>query len=281
MPAGKRSAGKRTALSVRLPGPGCPRMMRALVHSMQQAGFTEDQARRLANQLSAKNFPGMAAEPVRDKVLEGIAKRVEPERILQAASKVETRYAQAYELTAGVDQQHRSRLAQAYADSLAAGLTREDAARIASAIESRLQHAEKSRQFGLREETLLTAREMVRQGVSSTTTASVVGEALAKGYDEADMNTLRNSFGNIQRNDLEETARKFRGAISRGVSADKLGSSAGGRSSGEGFHGGAGSDSGHGHDSAGGQGGGNSGGSGSDGGGSGGGSGGGGGGGPR
>ena len=70
-------------------------------------------------------------------------------------------------------------------------------------------------------------------GVSSALTLYVVGEALARGYDEASMQMLRQAFNSQKmQGDMNQVAQRLGSAIRQGVNARDLGSRASGTGNG-------------------------------------------------
>ncbi len=242
---------------------------RATVQAMAGAHFTREQMVRAAEQMTEGNYPGRTTWAVREKIHEGIAKRVPPETILAASAKVRDRYGFAEKMAVKLKQPD---LAETYADCLAAGMSKQDAQKLTGALLAG------SRRLGtidgprLAAETLITARDMVRQGISSRTTSEVLGAALRKGYSKEGMRTIRHTLAGDTRDNMERSARQLGAAIDHGVQAGELSGISGhgadiGHQAGMG-EGTAGSDSGH--SGSGGDGGGGPGGSGGDGGGGGG-----------
>jgi hypothetical protein len=191
----------------------------ATVRAMVEARFTAEQMVRAGRQITSGGGQGLTARAVRAKIHEGIAKGVNPETILLATTKVRNRYEVAEKFASKLKQ---TELAGIYADSLAAGLSEKDAQRLTVALQARKRTPGKSESRNLGIETLATARDMVRQGVSSGTTSEVLETALTQGYSEKNMRTIRHTLANNSRDNLEEAARHIGTAISQGTRAENL-----------------------------------------------------------
>jgi len=190
-----------------------PEDAQATVRAMVRAHFTEEQMVRAGRQVASGGGRGLAAGAVRAKIHEGIAKGVAPETILKATSKVKNRYDVAEKLASKLKQ---TELAGIYADCLAAGLSEKDARKLTAALQARKNTPGKSESRNLAVETLVTARDMVRQEVSSKTTGKVLENALRRGYSEEEMRTLRHTLAGNTRGNLEESARHIGAAIEDG-----------------------------------------------------------------
>jgi hypothetical protein len=258
----------------------------ATVQAMVRAKFTEEQVVQAGKQMVIDDRETITTMAVRAKIHEGIAKDIPPETILAATARVRDRYQLAGKLASDLSASRKSQLTGTLADSLAAGLTEHEVRQLNTALRTRTKNLADNQTQDLVGQTLLTARDMVRQHISSKTTADVLNSALSRGYSGEDMHTLRKSLGGFTNNDPENTARRLGVAIDQGVRAgelqgaaaagvgagDKAGSMGEGQGAsggGSGGSGGSGGGSGGGGDSGGGSGGsgGGSGGSGSSGGG--------------
>ncbi|MGB3224095.1 MAG: hypothetical protein WBB23_14925 [Desulforhopalus sp.] len=191
----------------------------ATVRAMVEARFTEEQMVRAGKQITSDDSQDLSARAVRAKILEGIAKGVNPETILLATTKVRNRYEIAEKFALKLK---RAELTGIYVDCLAAGLSEKDAQRLTAALQARRNTPGKNESRDLAVETLVTARDMVRQGVSSKTTSEMLETALTRDYSEKNMRTLRHTLSDRSRNNLEETARHIGSAINRGIQAENL-----------------------------------------------------------
>jgi hypothetical protein len=215
----------------------------ATIRAMVEAHFSEEQMVRAGRQITTGGGQGLTARAVRAKIHEGIAKGVNPETILQATAKVRNRYEVAEKFASKLKQ---TELAGIYADCLAAGLSEKDAQRLTAALQARKNTPDKSDSRNLAVETLATARDMVRQGISSKTTSEVLETALTQDYSEKNMRTIRHTLADHSRDNLEEAARHIGTAISQGTRAENLQSP-----SGHGFNDGKNAGMGEGHSGAG------------------------------
>jgi len=224
-----------------------------LVADMVDAQYGVEAMDRVTQQVRMAEGQPQAVAAIASKISEGMAKRVGVEAMVQAATRVRERHAFALrtaESFAG-DNDKRNEIEGVVADSLASGLAQTDAEQIAASLQLRRQTLNAERLGGLALEALTTARDMVRLGVHSQTTSATVNSALAKGYDQAGVQLLRQVF-DAQRTqtNMEAVAQGLLHAVGQGVSAGQLkgygqagsgkGSSGGGSGSGSGNGGGAG-----------------------------------------
>jgi len=217
----------------------------SMVHSMVDAQYSGEQMAAIGQQVQATAGERSTQEAVVSKIREGMAKRVGAEGIVKATDRVRERYGFAMQTAKTLTKTQSASLGGIIADSLSSGLSQQDTNQIAKGLQARSEGMDKERQNTLAAETMLTARDMVRLGVTSPVTAEVVGEALARGYDEVSMQTLRQTF-NAQRmkGNLDQVAQRFGLAIRQGVNASDLSAHAGASGNGAGGKGAGGSGSG-------------------------------------
>lgn len=226
--------------------PGVSEQVRTNTREMIRLGANSDEALRMTRLMVRSRFQeehtiraqeivmnalkeGQQAEPVMNKAFEGMTKKVQAEKIVQAMEMTRSRYAYAYGTARGLTGEDREvrRIGEAVAEGMAAGLTKEDAGRIAEKIR---QTARESRREQTRDQTgalagesFMTAREMTRRGVPSQTAAEAVSQALEKGYGEREMATIRHTFmEQSQQGDPRQIAERYCRAIRGGASSEGL-----------------------------------------------------------
>lgn len=234
-----------------------------LTRRMTEAGYTGAQMAQIRERIqNADNEPATRAALV-SKVREGLAKQVGPEAIVRATERVRDRYRVALGIARTLPGPGDAGLGPIIADGLSSGLGEQDAAAIAAGLRARERDLDREQLHALAVDTMTTARDMVRLGVSSATTAGVVGAALRQGYDAPAMQTLRQTLHaeRMQAN-MNQVADRLGLAIQQGVRARDLGAHAGAGGKGGGPGGAAGSGSGAGGAGGGGAGSGGSGGAG-------------------
>ncbi len=253
-PAGAQDAGEMTAVASPQVRALVSSLVRAgmtdadaasMVHSMVDAQYSGEQMAVIGQQVQAAAGERSTQEAVVSKIREGMAKRVGAEGIVKATDRVRERYGFAMQTAKTLTKVQSASLGGIIADSLSSGLSQQDTNQIAKGLQVRSEQMDKEKQNTLAAETMLTARDMVRLGVSSPVAAEVVGEALERGYDEASMQTLRQTF-NAQRTqgNMDQVAQRFGLAIRQGVSARDLSAHAGASGNGAGGKGAGGSGSG-------------------------------------
>jgi len=234
-----------------------------MVAAMAEAGFSPEQMAVVIRQVQAAAGERSTRDAVVGKIREGLAKRVGAEGIVRATERVRERYGLALETARTLAPGQYAGLSGIIADGLASGLSREDTGRIVAALEAGPLRTDPKPQ-GLAAESLATARDLVRLGVSSPLAAEVVAEAVRQGYDGDSMQILRQVLGEQRlQGNMDQVAQRFIGAIQGGVRARDLGarvgagagigkrsggSGSGGGGAGAGSGGGGGSSGGgHGH----------------------------------
>jgi hypothetical protein len=198
-----------------------------MVAAMAEAGFSSEQMAVVVRQVQAVAGERSARDAVVGKIREGLAKRVGPEGIVRATDRVRERYGFAMDTARTLAPGQYAGLGGIIADGLASGLTREDTGQIVAALEARPLRTD-PKPPGLAVESLATARDLVRLGVSSPLAAGVVGEAVKQGYDGDSMRILRQVFGEQRmQGNMDQVAQRFMGAIQGGVRARELGARVG------------------------------------------------------
>ena len=193
-----------------------------LREDMAAAGFSPAQIDQLSQELQASKGAKVAQQAMVGKVREGLAKQVGPEAIVSAVSRVRERYTHALQMATSLARERPEALERTFAEAMSSGLKPQDADTIAHALQERAQ-AMPSGQQNLINQTMHTARDMVRMGVSSTLTTEVILDALARNYDAASMKQLRQTFdAKKNQTNMNQTARQVGAAIRQGVEAGKL-----------------------------------------------------------
>lgn len=190
-----------------------------MTRAMMQAQFEERQivqAQHIIATTLEKNLP---VEPAMNKAYEGLAKQVPAPSIVRAMERVTSRYEHAYALAGQLSRQQETvdKLGRSMATGLAAGMTREDMEQLVRQLRSRERQMERAELQKLASESLLTARDMARQGVSSGTAAQTVNRAVQKGFGEQEMRSMRSSFMSRDRQgSAESLAKSYSNAIAAG-----------------------------------------------------------------
>ena len=196
-----------------------------LNRTMDTAGFSAEQVLRVQSMIKTAQQQGLPADAVSSKVYEGIAKHVDPDRIVQALERVTSRYEYGYTLAWRLTKREKQavELGNTMTAGIAAGLTRQDAEKLVNSLQFRSRQMNQNELCLLAKETMLTARDMSRQGVSSATTAEVVGKAVQKGFAASEMRTMRSTFSRQEAHrNRESLARDYGTAIDHGVQAHDL-----------------------------------------------------------
>ena len=191
------------------------------VQAMVQGRFTTQQMERASQQMAFADPLGISRRALGDKIHEGVIKNIPPENIVTALVKVRNRFELAENFVTDLGYPGNALLARHYVDCLAAGLTVKDAHQLSVALQARIRHQSNKNRFRLSNEAMLTARDMVRQNISSHTTVGVLSSALQQGYSGEDMQRVRNRIGKMSGN-LERGALSIGAAIDQGAKAGEV-----------------------------------------------------------
>jgi hypothetical protein len=154
---------------------------------MRDGGWPDDAVTRAQDIVRAAQQHGLPTQPIVNKALEAMAKRVPPSRALQAMEAVSARYTVAYAQARVLARRPEevSSLAHVIAEALTAGLREPQLEDIVQSLQAQSNRYEGD---GLRElaaACLAMARDMSRLGVSSALTGEVVSGAVAAGLNAA------------------------------------------------------------------------------------------------
>jgi hypothetical protein len=213
-----------------------PAAIQERTREMIRAGVSAEDAVQLVQGMHTQRFPdehvlraqaivldaqreGIPARAVINKALEGMAKQVPSERILQAMEDVKDRYAFAFgavrPLPARKDQ--AGRLATLLAEGLAAGLSQPSAAAIMAQLREQSGQMKADELSELAAVSLELARDMARLGVAPATASEVVTAALSKGFSAHDINAMHQSLMTQSRSHSPQTvAQGFAAAVQQG-----------------------------------------------------------------
>ena len=221
-------------------------------HALKMTGnmlmnqFREEQILKAQQLIMNAKKEGLPVEPLMEKAYEGMTKRVQAEKILQAMENVHSRYRHAHRHANGLTEEkgERRRIRKIIAQCLAAGLNDKEVETITYKLQERAQEMTKAEARELAGECFRAARDMKRLGVTSMAATDVVWQALDhRRYDAKDMKAMRHSFITHMRYTSLATnlARSYANSISRGVRPEMLWSSSRIEAAGTGILGGGGS----------------------------------------
>jgi hypothetical protein len=205
---------------------------------------------------------GLPARPAINKVFEGMAKHIPPEKTLQAMETVCTRYEFAYGEARSLSQnkEQSESIGLLLAESLAAGFSEHDASNTMRRFQEQSVKVGSEQSTRLAAAGLAMVRDMSRMGVSSDVSAQVIAHALSQGYSAAEISGLHQSLvSQAQSHSPQSLAQGFAQSMQQGQTPQGSGSSggAGGGSGGGGSGGSGGAGGGSGGGPGGGSGGGN------------------------
>jgi phosphoserine phosphatase len=206
---------------------------------MVALGVTEAAAAQLQNRFQASQMvqvrviveaakaEDLPIEPLVDKALEGIAKDIPAERIVQALQQVRGRYTAAAETAEEItpSQARQRALTRTMAQAMAAGMPPENIEAIADRLQTRKRDMTREACDELAEATFTAARDMVRMGAQSETVAETLNVALDGDYSAEQMQRIRSQFMHqAQQTDAEMVANQFRERVRTGQDETDTGS---------------------------------------------------------
>jgi uncharacterized membrane protein YgcG len=230
----------------------------AVTRAMVEHGFETQQVAEAHRVLLEARKQGLPPDPIINKALEGMAKRVPSSRVVHAMDAVRTRYDFAFQqvekLTGQKTQQIQ--MGHAIAAGLSAGLTPQSVEPITDGLRERSRAMNTDQRDALALETFKMARDMARLGVSPSQTAAVICQALQHQFSLRQMQNMRTAFRNDSRSTAPQSlAATYDRSIQQGKSFEGpdggqtgegrgAGSTGGGSGSGSGGSGGSGPGSG-------------------------------------
>jgi len=216
-----------------------------MTHLMLQNRFTEEEVLRAHQVVMNAKRKGLPAEPIMEKVFEGMTKRVEASNIVQAMEAVQTRYAIANNYANRITEERTSReqIQNAIAHCFAAGLRERNVQEMIEELQNRarIETMTTAKLGELAAGTFVAARDMARLGVSPEVTTEVLSQAIQHRYNAREIQMMSQSFTTQSRYVAPNAlAERYTHAIREGQTAESLeGSGMEGGSKGQ-------SDSGHG-----------------------------------
>jgi hypothetical protein len=197
--------------------------------NMLKNQFREEQILKAQRMIMDAKKEGLPVEPLMEKAYEGMTKRVQAGKILQAMEKVRTRYRNAHRHADGLTEEkgERNRIRKMIAQCLAAGLNDKEVETIAYKLQESAQDMTKAEARELAGECFMAARDITRLGATSMASTDVVWKALDHRYDAKDMKVMRDSFITHMRytSSATDLAGSYASSISRGESPEMLWSS--------------------------------------------------------
>jgi hypothetical protein len=195
--------------------------------TMLESSFSEQQVLKAHEILIKAKEEDLPEGPLMDKIYEGVSKRIQAEKILQAMEKVRSRYGTANDYAQRItrDREQVRKVTQDIAECMAAGMVQNDMARIAGMLQQRRNEMNLVERKELNKETLRTVRNMARTGARSEEITNVVDNSFQRAYGSGEMRQLGIAFMNqaTMSSSPSELAKRYSNAIKRGVPPDNIG----------------------------------------------------------
>ena len=254
-----------------------PEIARKAVQAMIRSNFSPKQMQVVNQTIRTAHRQGLPTETLAAKLMEGYAKQATAAMIVRAVDHVADRYAFAYTTAhrLAANDRQRAALGDIMVTGMAAGLTHQNMAMVVDRLETRARQMKSEQGMLLTQETLLTARDMARQGIAPDRIVQVVSRAVAQGLNADALRQARQAMSARRAgSNPEALARGYAQALGQsahsgtgtahgtgqvsagGQGSDAAGSGGGGGSGGGSGGGGAGGGSGGGGGAGGGPGGG-------------------------
>jgi hypothetical protein len=216
--------------------PDAPQTVKASTRQAIQSGLAQEEVVRLTQAMLQNKFDeqqiqvahalmiqahnsGMPVQPLMNKAFEGMAKGVDPSRIVGAMETVQLRNSLAYRNAAQLSG-NKSRIAnlgRALSAALAAGFSKEDADKLTQMNRQQAKSMPSDEAYSLALECFKTARDVSRLGVSSQAVTNMLAGALSQGFNHQNMRAMRYAFmAQAQQSEPQKLANRYATAIQEG-----------------------------------------------------------------
>jgi hypothetical protein len=188
-----------------------------LASQAESAGFTAEQVDACIYNINSMYTAG--AISIADKILEGIAKNVDAERIIGAVVRLQARYESAMNIVAlaGVSNKQGTQLAGTLAEAMTAGASQKNLENIAKEIALKGNNSEEyaTETFGM-------YRDMARHGVIDKKAFDIAMDAVIKNSG-SEIGEFRRAFSEeATYANADDVADMVRGAINAGMTASAM-----------------------------------------------------------
>ncbi len=219
-----------------------------LTRAMLQNKFNEQQVKLVHSLMIEAKNSDMPVQLLMNKAFEGMAKNVDPSRIVGAMVTVQSRNEFAYQHAARLSKNkfQTANLGRALSAALAAGFSKEDAGKVTKRLQQRAKSMKSDKAYSLALECFKTTRDVSRLGVTSQAVTNLLVVALKKGFDHQEMHAMRSAFmTKAHHSQPQNLAQSYSAAIQEGKGFQgDLGGGSGGAGPGTSGSGGSGGGSG-------------------------------------
>jgi uncharacterized protein (DUF2267 family) len=191
-------------------------------------GLEAGELARLLEVVAEAKRDDLPVGPVLDKVKEGLAKRVPPERIVSAASRISRDLATARDLIRQAEREgvrvekarKREKAIEAVADALGRGVPPSEVAKLSRHVAT---YARREGAMSLLDEGVEVTADLVSMGLSPEDATETVAAAISQGLDQHDIERLRKGLARELKHGAspEEGARRLRDQIRSGRREDR------------------------------------------------------------
>ncbi|UOD35270.1 hypothetical protein DSN97_02710 [Deferribacteraceae bacterium V6Fe1] len=226
-------------------------------NAVVQSQMQEEVKVRVLSKIAQAHQAGLPAEPLAEKVMEGLAKRANESQLENALNQLTERYSYAKQLTEQLafNQQTKSKIMGNIADALAAGISKQS-------MENIMSHSQLKSEPELAAEITECVKDMSRARVQSNLIEKTMTKAIEKGYNAGELAEIRNQFKTMAKTrDANQLAQNMQNGFQMGAKSSDISKGLSGNGNGSNMGSGYGDSSGMGSGSGGSSGNGGSGGS--------------------
>jgi hypothetical protein len=188
---------------------------------MIENDFSEEQILSTYNVLIEAKKQHLPEDPLVEKLNEGMAKEVQPEKIILAMEKVRARYETAHTFAKMLssDDGHVETMTTEIVECMAAGIEADDIQKVSEILRDKSGEMKASKAESLNKRTIRMMKTMARSGVASQDALAVVDSAFENDYSAKDMEGLENSFKlNVRwTSSVSDLAHSYADAINKGA----------------------------------------------------------------
>ena len=235
-----------------------------MTQEMSALGIPEAQAQKMLTRMHQNRFQqqnivraqqtvmdaakeSLPTEPIMNKAMEGMVKKVQEQQVIRAMETVRNRHQYAYRMAKSLsaDEETTEKMANTITDCLTAGMSVQDMDRIAARLTIQTRQQTKNQAEGLSLQTMQTVRTMARLGAANTDVSDSICLALQHQYTSQQMKQLRHNFSiGAQQTSARQLAHQYASSIEKGETP--------GNSRGNAYRGGSDNDGGSGSSGSGG-----------------------------
>ncbi|MBN2060479.1 MAG: hypothetical protein JW882_08690 [Deltaproteobacteria bacterium] len=197
-----------------------------MTKTMLENRYTEQQMLAAHEVLMKAKRQDLPAEPIMNKLHEGVAKGVQGGLVVQAMETVRTRYEAANGFAGKItrNKEQARTMTQEMAESMSAGMGNGDMESVTTMLRQRTRDMKTEEAQKFNRATLSAVKSMARSGADSSSVMEVIGNAFQNGYTARDMERLGTAFMKQAKgsSSASRLARSYANGIRNGATADNI-----------------------------------------------------------